>query len=105
MSAHTITWDQSVKDLRDFTFRQSVIKVLRERAETNCVNGDRALLDGDWKVANGNWRTAAQRRRAAKALGEERPVHIDDRSFVEQACGEVRDGLWAKFAKQNGLAA
>lgn len=104
MSVDT-TWAQNLKDLQAFTFRQAVIKVLRERAETNCVNGDRALLSGEWSIANGNWRAAAQRKRAAKALHEEWPVHPDDVTFVEQACSEVRDGLWARFAKQNGLAA
>jgi hypothetical protein len=99
------TWDRDVKDLAGFEFRQAVVEVLRERAETTCSNGELALLSGDWKLANGNWRAAAQRKRAAKALHEERPVHADDVTFVEQACSEVRDALWARFAEKNGLAA
>lgn len=104
MSVDT-TWDHDVKDLADFKFRQAVVANLRERAETNCRNGDLAVLNGDWKLANGNWHAAAQRNRAATDLDKQLPVHVDDRAFVEQACSEVRDALWARFAEENGLAA
>jgi hypothetical protein len=95
--------NDTVKHLADPEFRQAVIANLRERAETTSRCGDRAELRGMYKLANANWQIAAKRVRAAKALEAGENVHQDDLGLVEQACGEVRDLMWASFARKDGV--